>query len=388
MDKQQTLDDSYDYTMPLSGADSSGSVEDTRSPRNVRERSIGIDRWGGKVSDGTPRQRNVNYTEETQKSPRSPTKKNSLDKRMPPPLPLYQPSQRSLLSAESALLSAESASSLGDFHESTSIASQSYSQKSGNASYSQRSASQGASNSSPAESDSRIMQIGFDGAVNQLAVKSNESVGSSANRLLESHPSQSHSHAYTHHALAGDEEINDGNSSAGSDVSIEPIVLWGVRFPMWLTVFLKKPPSLARVSFFVVRSAPCFWCCGNSLRGSSSDRAILIRLNILCIFFTFIQLVAAVWLATLLLIVDDQSSVLTGFAPNFWNLNGATFAVGVLALFIIVTCICTSRIIKEVDLVGAIRYLWVVLWIIPCETFFDISLFDYHRVTGVWLRHW
>jgi hypothetical protein len=48
----------------------------------------------------------------------------------------------------------------------------------------------------------------------------------------------------------------------------------------------------------------------------------------------------------------------------------------------------TIKVIQRVDLVRAIRYLWVLLWIVPFEIFFNISLFDYHRVTLVWIKHW
>jgi hypothetical protein len=115
---------------------------------------------------------------------------------------------------------------------------------------------------------------------------------------------------------------------------------------------------------------------------------VLTRLNVLCIFITFVQFVAACWLGALLLIVDDAKGFREGFEPHFWNLNGAAWSVGILAFVLIVTCLCTIRVIKEVDLVGAIRYLWLVLWLLPFESFFTISLFDAHQVTEVWVRHW
>ena len=55
--------------------------------------------------------------------------------------------------------------------------------------------------------------------------------------------------------------------------------------------------------------------------------------------------------------------------------QGASLAIGGLAFVIIITCYFTMRVIRVVDLVGAIRYLWVILWILPFEFFFNISLF-------------
>jgi hypothetical protein len=186
-----------------------------------------------------------------------------------------------------------------------------------------------------------------------------------------------------------DEERNDGASSDGfDDDEVEPVVIWNITLPMWCSKMVRQRPSLTQMSVFIVHAAPCFWCSSNNIRGSSTDRAVLTRLCILALFFTFVQLFAGMWLATLLLIVDDQPGALKGFAPHLWNLNGASFAVGILGFILMFTCFGIIRVIKVVDLVGAIRYLWVLLWLLPFELFFNISLFDYHSVTGVWIKHW
>jgi hypothetical protein len=106
----------------------------------------------------------------------------------------------------------------------------------------------------------------------------------------------------------------------------------------------------------------------------------------LCLFFTFSQVFIVSLLVVFLLILDEETG--TEIGPHLWNLNGLTFAVGTLALIIIIICFCTIRAIREVDLVGAIRYLWAIFWIVPFEVFFNVSLFDYHKVTSVWIRHW
>jgi hypothetical protein len=108
----------------------------------------------------------------------------------------------------------------------------------------------------------------------------------------------------------------------------------------------------------------------------------------LCLFFTFSQIFVVSLLVLFLLILDNGPGMLEGFDPHFWNLNGLAFGIGTLAIIIIVICFCTIRVIREVDLGGAIRYLWAMLWIVPFEVFLTISLFDYFNVTSVWIRHW
>lgn len=109
------------------------------------------------------------------------------------------------------------------------------------------------------------------------------------------------------------------------------------------------------------------------------------RLNTLCLFFAFFQLFGVGWLVVLLLILPDE---IGEFDPHYWNINVLSFAVGALAFILITICFCTIRVIREVDLVGAIRFNWALAWILPFQSFFTIGLFDYHHVTSVWIRHW
>jgi hypothetical protein len=188
-----------------------------------------------------------------------------------------------------------------------------------------------------------------------------------------------------------DADEMDAASSDGSELIMEPVIFCGIACPMWFTRLVNNPFSLYRISLCIVEYAPCFWfcCCRKrELQGSvSSDRFILARLNTISFFFTMMQLVAAAWLATVLFWITGEGA--TGaFSPHLWNCNGAAFAVGLIGAVIMVMCFCTVRIIKEVDLLGAIRYLWSLLWIFPVEIFFNITLFDYHRVTEVWVVHW
>jgi hypothetical protein len=180
-------------------------------------------------------------------------------------------------------------------------------------------------------------------------------------------------------------------SSDGSASAMEPLIVCGITCPMWIASLSDKEYNLYRISLCIVEYAPCFWlwCCNKSeLQGSaSSDRFILARLNTISFFFTMMQLAAAAWLATVLFWISGEGA--TGsFSPHLWNCNGAVFSVGLIGAIIMLMCCCTVRIIKEVDLMGAIRYLWFMLWIFPIEIFFNITLFDYHRVTEVWVVHW
>lgn len=62
--------------------------------------------------------------------------------------------------------------------------------------------------------------------------------------------------------------------------------------------------------------------------------------------------------------------------------------MGVEAFVIMSAAFFTVRVIRNVNLLGAIRYLWCLMWLIPIEILFVIGLFDYFRVTDVWFRHW
>lgn len=348
-----------EYTMPLSGV-SSESVGESQASNSYVSMQSPVS--PSSQSDAAPpsRPHSVNFADaDTSYKPRG----------MPPELP-FALSQRSMASAMSRDSGYSSASVVSAPSPRSSTAS-------------------GRSRPSSAK------QIGFDGQISEMPVIG----GGKSSDTVQTTSAMSQGSVYSGNSLNenGSRDGSDGdeggdNFSAGSgsysDDAIEPIILWNYKFPLWLSKLLRKPPSLSRISAFIVRTAPCFWFCGNRVQGSSTDRAVLTRLNILCAFFCFFQIVASLWLATLLLIVDDQKGALVGFAPHFWNLNGAGLSVGMLASALMLTCFLTIKVIQRVDLVKAIRYLWVLLWIVPFEIFFNISLFDYHRVTLVWIKHW
>ena len=171
--------------------------------------------------------------------------------------------------------------------------------------------------------------------------------------------------------------------------------------------FKWKKPSWTRLSSFIVRNAPCFWChcCTSRLDVSATHRSVLLRLNILCGFFATGQVAAGIFLLVVLLLHDNDNFY--NFRTNLWNLNCSIFTLGIIG-FVLMCCVFFTRnVIRRVNLVGAIRYLWILMWILPLELFLSISLFgeylcdlalflffvsyvceDYHRVTHVWIRHW
>lgn len=73
---------------------------------------------------------------------------------------------------------------------------------------------------------------------------------------------------------------------------------------------------------------------------------------------------------------------------NFYKQNGNVFALGILSAIIFLVSLCTLKIVTEVNLRGAVRYLWILVWVMPVQIFYVISLVDYHKVSFVWIRHW
>jgi len=69
------------------------------------------------------------------------------------------------------------------------------------------------------------------------------------------------------------------------------------------------------------------------------------------------------------------------------NKNPGIVVIACLAFVLLFTCFWTTRIVKEVDLVGALRFLWLLLWILPVAAFLNITAFDYYDVTSAWIRH-
>jgi hypothetical protein len=131
------------------------------------------------------------------------------------------------------------------------------------------------------------------------------------------------------------------------------------------------------VATFVVEKAPCFLCVRLKQR---TNRSVLVRLNVLCAFFAAGQLAASLWFYIIMQnssVVDRDALAATQWEidrqnnfeviTNVWNLNGPIWCLGACAAVVLVTIGLTIRAVQNVNLVGAIRFLWVILWVIPLQ---------------------
>mmetsp|Transcript_21013 Transcript_21013/g.31352 ORF Transcript_21013/g.31352 Transcript_21013/m.31352 type:complete len:496 (-) Transcript_21013:52-1539(-) len=165
-----------------------------------------------------------------------------------------------------------------------------------------------------------------------------------------------------------------------------------------------------RLARLIAKYAPCFWCNPSFMAGtllfwkestaSSSgghhndialtDRAVLYRLTILCSFFAAGQVLFGIYLSVVYLVIPDcQSSTCTqSYIPNLWNPLNAVLGLTIIGLVLFGASLNALKIIRNVDILGALRYYWVLQWISPFEALFVFNLFDYHQVTKIFVTHW
>ena len=160
-----------------------------------------------------------------------------------------------------------------------------------------------------------------------------------------------------------------------------------------------RKPSWSRVSSAVVRHAPCFWCCVKRSQTGGTDRVTLTRLNVLCAVFALWQFGVGIFILVVFLstsVVDRNLDAGTKYTtyykealtPNLWMMSGSLLILSVVGFVLFITMGLTIPVIRRVNLVGAIRFMWVLYWVLPLQIFFVIALFDYHNVTDVWIKHW
>uniref|UniRef100_A0A7S2JSH7 Uncharacterized protein n=2 Tax=Leptocylindrus danicus TaxID=163516 RepID=A0A7S2JSH7_9STRA len=161
--------------------------------------------------------------------------------------------------------------------------------------------------------------------------------------------------------------------------------------------------SKSQIASCIAQYAPCFWCCRPE-HLHSTDRENLLRLNLLCTVFALAQTGTGIFLIFVLFFMGGTSDAAVGevtneqesdnqikrdfLAPNMWNLVGSTVLLGIIGFFVSAFGLYYRRSVRNVDILGSLRYYWFMVWIIPIELFFAITLFDYHRVTEVWVVHW
>lgn len=102
--------------------------------------------------------------------------------------------------------------------------------------------------------------------------------------------------------------------------------LFGYALPLWCT----SRPNTGRISAFIAKHAPCFWC-RQSLSLTTTNQAILVRLSTLCGFLGLCQAGSASFLLIVLLsdsLVDRNAQYVDrgdkgggDTVPSLWNIN-------------------------------------------------------------------
>ena len=65
-----------------------------------------------------------------------------------------------------------------------------------------------------------------------------------------------------------------------------------------------------------------------------------------------------------------------GGSAALWNVNTFVFLAGLLgALVFFIMIYARRRVFKELDLAGSLRFLWLMLWIVPLQIFCAIGMF-------------
>ena len=135
----------------------------------------------------------------------------------------------------------------------------------------------------------------------------------------------------------------------------------GGPLPSWI-------PGLDKIALLLVTFAPCFVLCGFKQR---TYRAVLGRLNILLALCTIFPICAACFLVVVMFdpkIVDRNISVQQSpngysydaamdLSVNIWAITGTQIMLGIMAFVILVATVLTCRVVRDVNLVGAIRYM-------------------------------
>lgn len=179
---------------------------------------------------------------------------------------------------------------------------------------------------------------------------------------------------------------------------IDRMMSWWICQGFFCKSFLSRCSKLSwnRVSVAIVRHAPCFWCSARRSETGGTDRITLIRLIILCALFATWQLAAGCFVLVVSLsetIVDrnkqpEESIYKQALSPNLWSIGVNLLILSIVGLVLLVTIILAIPAIRQVNLLGAIRFMWVLFWILPLQIFLVIALIDYHNVTEVWIKHW
>jgi len=159
--------------------------------------------------------------------------------------------------------------------------------------------------------------------------------------------------------------------------------------------------SWSLVGSYIIRTAPCFWCM-KTVGVSATDRQIVIRLNVLIVFFCLVQIASGLFSLSTVLMgykhyaedavesreyyeFDTDKPIVT---QDLWSLTTFVYFLGLINLILLIAAMLAQRAIRYVNLAKSVRYMWALFWILPLQMFFSIGLFDYSRVMEVWAKHW
>lgn len=138
----------------------------------------------------------------------------------------------------------------------------------------------------------------------------------------------------------------------------------------------------------IVRTAPCFWC-SKKLGLNATDREILLRMNMLCLFFCIVQAGVGGYLFSTNFIGHyngaDDDPFINGV---LWSLQLFVYFLSIVSAILGITCLFARRWLRDVNLVGSVRFMWLLLWVLPLQIYFMIGLFDYYNVNTVYTKHW
>lgn len=81
---------------------------------------------------------------------------------------------------------------------------------------------------------------------------------------------------------------------------------------------------------------------------------------------------------------EDRSPM---FTLNLWSLDLFVYVLSLFGVILLVACLFAQKAIRNVNLGGNMRFMWVLLWLLPFQIFCGIGLFDYYSVNYVTTRH-